>query len=472
MKNLFLINEEEKNRILNLHETATKRHYLSEKQTTENVIRITESDLKKTIKKVFLREDDEALPETKNIPLGKVEAVQQALVDAGYNIGPTGVDGVFGKYTRNAVLKYQKDNGIKQTGNVGPVTAGKLGVQQLTSGKTSQSQTRTATTQKKDTVKKDTVKTDTVKKDTVKQDSKTSNKKVKKEKISEYKFTPRIDFELKYIIDRDLDDKPFFIYDPKDNLLYFFNKSEGFFTPPMLVDYTSVVDGADAQKDSTPFTVSEWCKVSGLDSTPKLCTNNKIKTFEACMAAGKNKDPQFDSKTKTCSYGASYASLIKIAKRFLPKGIYSVSHLGRDEGYVGSGKNMFRLKSSDGGAAAAIHGIPNLGPRLTASKDLELLLKKDISSGKVPQEYLEATKQIAKANQSSGCIGVPAKFIENPKVQKLAKGARVFVMGEGKQNFLVQNSSEFFDKLHGDGQQCVDPIMLAQSMSDNNSAVA
>jgi len=30
MKNLFLINEEEKNRILNLHETATKRHYLSE----------------------------------------------------------------------------------------------------------------------------------------------------------------------------------------------------------------------------------------------------------------------------------------------------------------------------------------------------------------------------------------------------------------------------------------------------------
>jgi len=30
MKNLFIINEEEKNRILNLHETATKRQYLSE----------------------------------------------------------------------------------------------------------------------------------------------------------------------------------------------------------------------------------------------------------------------------------------------------------------------------------------------------------------------------------------------------------------------------------------------------------
>ena len=35
MKNLFTINEEEKNRILNLHETATKRHYLSEQGNSD-----------------------------------------------------------------------------------------------------------------------------------------------------------------------------------------------------------------------------------------------------------------------------------------------------------------------------------------------------------------------------------------------------------------------------------------------------
>ena len=128
MSKLFIISEEEKNRILNLHETATKHHYL-----------------KKTIEEVLLREDAEALPNMENIPLGKVEAVQQALIDAGYNIGPTGVDGVFGKNTRSAVLKYQKDNGIKQTGNVGPKTAERLGVQQLTSIKPSQPQTTTTT---------------------------------------------------------------------------------------------------------------------------------------------------------------------------------------------------------------------------------------------------------------------------------------------------------------------------------------
>ena len=98
------------------------------------IIKLTESDLEKIVKKV-LREDVDVLPEMENVPLGKVEAVQQALVDAGYDIGPTGVDGKFGRNTRAAVIKYQKANGIKQTGNVGPVTSGKLGVQALTSGK-------------------------------------------------------------------------------------------------------------------------------------------------------------------------------------------------------------------------------------------------------------------------------------------------------------------------------------------------
>ena len=105
------------------------------------VIRLTESDLEKIVRRV-LKEDLEAEPEMANVPVDKVSAVQQALVDAGYNIGPTGVDGKFGRNTRAAVIQYQKNNGIKQTGNVGPVTAGKLGVQALTSGKPAQPRTK------------------------------------------------------------------------------------------------------------------------------------------------------------------------------------------------------------------------------------------------------------------------------------------------------------------------------------------
>jgi hypothetical protein len=431
MSKLFTISEGEKNRILNLHESATKNHYLSEQNN--NVFDIKD-------------------------PLNMGKATTQ-FDFSGIVQGPQG-DPYQYRNEGNKVYYAKKSDGFDpkwvEVKNPKAIEAVKTKIFKL---------------------KNSNVKPIKKKIEPVKKDSNKSNKIVKKQQIDKYNYTPRIDTELKYIIDRDLDDKPFFIYDGKENLIYLFDMSKGnWFSPipPMLVDYTSVVDGADTQqKDAEPFTHQDWCKVSGLDVTPKLCTNTKAKTFEACMSAGKGKNPQFDSKTKTCSHEPSYGALIKISKRFLPKGIYSVGHIGRHEGYVGSGKNVFNLKSSDGeNVAAAIHGIPGLAERLTASKDLESLLQKNISSGKVPQKYLEATKQIANANQSFGCIGVPEKFIDNPKVQKLAKNARVFVMGDSNDNYLVQNSSEFFDKLQGDGQQCINPVMLAQSMNDNNSNVA
>ena len=130
----ILITESERNSILSMYKNIDI--------TTK--IKLTESDLKKTVKKV-LKEDPAPLPNMENFSLGKVKAVQQALVNAGYYIGDTGdnedgVDGIFGKNTRAAVIKYQRDNGIKQTGNVGPITSGKLGVSPLTSGNPSQPQ--------------------------------------------------------------------------------------------------------------------------------------------------------------------------------------------------------------------------------------------------------------------------------------------------------------------------------------------
>jgi peptidoglycan hydrolase-like protein with peptidoglycan-binding domain len=116
------------------------------------IIKLTESDLEKIVKKV-LKEDPQPLPDMENVPLGKVEAIQQALVDAGYDVGPSGVDGKFGSNTRAAIIKYQKANGIKQTGNVGPVTAGRLGVEPLTSGKPSPNRPKVSTTTPQDKLK-------------------------------------------------------------------------------------------------------------------------------------------------------------------------------------------------------------------------------------------------------------------------------------------------------------------------------
>jgi hypothetical protein len=287
-----------------------------------------------------------------------------------------------------------------------------------------------------------------------KKQTKTEPKKTVEKK---YNLTPRIDQELSFIKSRKLDDKPFFVYDPKYNLLYLFGKGG------TLIDYTSVVDGkAKQQKEDTiQYTYSEWCKASGYSDKPIICTAPNVKKESECMTL-----PNKISFTNgVCRVNPIYAALPE-AERFFAKGIYDIRNLQRDPGYVGSGMNSFRISKpgSNEIIAAAIHGIPNSGPRLTASKALEAGLKKDIQSGRVPEKYLENTKAIAAANQSFGCVGVPANFIDNPAVQKVASGARLFVMGEDK-DFLVQNSVDYFEKLSGNGESCVNPEALASKMS-------
>jgi hypothetical protein len=93
----------------------------------KKIIKLTESDLEQIVLKV-LSESSNVLTEQAS---NNITAIQQALVKKGYNIGTFGVDGIYGRNTKNAVIKFQKDNGIKQTGYVGPITAKALGVQPL-----------------------------------------------------------------------------------------------------------------------------------------------------------------------------------------------------------------------------------------------------------------------------------------------------------------------------------------------------
>lgn len=55
-----------------------------------------------------------------------VRALQQALIDQGFNLGTA--DGSFGAKTADAVRQFQLRNGLKADGKVGPMTAEKLGL--------------------------------------------------------------------------------------------------------------------------------------------------------------------------------------------------------------------------------------------------------------------------------------------------------------------------------------------------------
>lgn len=276
-----------------------------------------------------------------------------------------------------------------------------------------------------------------------------------KQQSKKVRFTPRIDAELNYIKKRGLNDRPFFIYDPKDNLLYLFDKNS-------LIDYTSVVDGKSQQKQGKVYTYEDWCRDSGFNHTPGICTVSGVNSEKQCKSIDKAV-----WKGSYCHREPIYSKLPE-ANRFFPKGIYDIRGLFRTEGYVGAGLNNFRVYKTGTKdlLPASIHGIPKGSQeRLNASSDLEAGLKKDLETGKVPEKYLQNTKAIAAANQSFGCVGVPATFVDNPKVQQVANGARLFVMGDD-QNFLVQNANTYFEKLAGDGENCVNPKSLANKMQD------
>jgi peptidoglycan hydrolase-like protein with peptidoglycan-binding domain len=551
MSKLFNITEDEKSRILSLHESTSKK-------TTS----LSELELKEVVNRVLLEQSYK----------DKVTAVQQELKKRGYDLGTSGpnkdgIDGVYGDKTRLAVTKFQKDNAIKQTGNVGDVTSRKLGVAPLTtqSGSSQQQQQQQqqttssspfATKEEGDKFRKwfndkyggtarqlkldrtGSHTNDTIKNAFNKQikgsswtygklyqyqtrvqpnQSKASNtdpsdinsypscvrfskpsndsailnnianlfgskygnwfipgtgfyegysffkdgsyvsvgnsqkgtyfcnennklildiaaKATDPTKLSsgQYEYSPRIDAEVQHIKNRNMDDTPFFVYDPKDNLIYLFN------TGGKYVAHSSVVDGESIQKELSQhkaFSAADWCKISGnLGADPHVCT-----------------DP------KTGNYAKPhYGTIARLSSAFLPKGIYTIDGLSYTEGYAGDRKNTYSLEpitlegtvttEMKNNISPAIHGIPNIPERLTASTNLEEKLRADLNNGKVPKEYIASIQTILAANQSSGCIGIPESFVNNPKVYSIVKdnvnNIKVFAMGEDTQDFLAKKDGK------------------------------
>ena len=57
----------------------------------------------------------------------RCKELQVKLIKCGYSVGPSGADGDFGVNTYNALIKFQKDNGLTPDGLAGPATFAKLG---------------------------------------------------------------------------------------------------------------------------------------------------------------------------------------------------------------------------------------------------------------------------------------------------------------------------------------------------------
>lgn len=91
----------------------------------KKIIKLTESDLRKIVSKVLLEQDERE----------NIKSIQRELIKRGYDVGRTGADGVYGTNTKNAVMKFQRDNNIRQTGYVGSITSKALGVSPMSGTK-------------------------------------------------------------------------------------------------------------------------------------------------------------------------------------------------------------------------------------------------------------------------------------------------------------------------------------------------
>jgi peptidoglycan hydrolase-like protein with peptidoglycan-binding domain len=102
----ILLSEEEKKNILGMH---ISKGYKTLSETKVNILDILNEQYTKD----------------------NVIAVQNALLNNKISVGPKGPDGKFGNDTINAVKSFQRKNGLKDDGQVGPCTAKALGVNPL-----------------------------------------------------------------------------------------------------------------------------------------------------------------------------------------------------------------------------------------------------------------------------------------------------------------------------------------------------
>jgi hypothetical protein len=444
MKNLFLINEEEKNRILNLHETATKRHYLSEQvkqgqpgdpyeykledgiyyfkntekgETGWTKANKNQSDAIKT--KIFGGKTDNTT-QTKNDKSTKTQKVSPfKSIDWGNHFRlwvNQNLPSVANKFKLSKKGPHDNKNIIDTWNYDLPLKGGK------------------------------TMKLGEYYK------LKNPDLELKSKIESGYFPVPtkiegsdRINKELLYISKRkEYSGKPFFIADPLHNLVLAFDEKH------KLIDYSQSVAGADKQPDEV-FTYEDWCLSSNLkyDKFKKRCVGEEV----ASVVDSNN------AQSKKPNYGI----LEKISKRSQKEGIYQVSSTRYESGYQGKKgvDNIFYLKTNDGiQVPTAIHSLVNSPNRVTADKELSDFLQKEKQFGKIPKEYIDTVEKLtSKYDLSSGCFNVDPKFANNSEVIRIAKNkAFVFIMSERKENYLVQvtpdKQDDFFTELRGDGRSC------------------
>jgi hypothetical protein len=163
-------------------------------------------------------------------------------------------------------------------------------------------------------------------------------------------------------------------------------------------------------------------------------------------------------KNRKFSENIIFSETNKSKTRFLPKGIYTTgASLEDDKAFAGKTDNLLRLFDGNKQILQAIHGYYVEQPRTEVLKKAEQVLSKP-NDPKVGQEFLNlVNKGGVDFSQSYGCINVSNRFL--PYLRKYGPNSYVFNIGEESENYLVNNTENYFDKMMN-SQSCPSPQSL------------
>jgi len=217
--------------------------------------------------------------------------------------------------------------------------------------------------------------------------------------------------------------KPFFIVDTRENLIYLFDNQGKFITKSPTIDGFNRQVNEGHLKDFALKTYSEKVKEMGFKY------NSSIRDY--VDTTGKNR------KLTNSLY---FNFIGKTNTSFLPKGEYSISHISTDNNYIGGRNNVYSIKTQDNKVICkAIHGLYKSEYRIARMNELKKLIKSDFTNPSVPTTYRNRVLENLNNsyyNNSFGCINVPEKFLELSI--NFASNAKVFVLGENQTDYLIK----------------------------------
>lgn len=444
-----------------------------------------------------------------------IRNIQQALKNKGYGnllgtSGPNrdGVDGMLGSKTKAAIIAFQKANGIKQTGFVGPVTAPKLGVQPMSSSRKStpsaaaQSAKPTTTTPfwahplnptkrtQPSTQAKPAAQTaqpnlakptaQPVKPAPTKTAAPAKTAPVENTSCPSVKNSPYL---REFAADvewykRDLMKKLRFAKDPyeyiddlvrKDAKIYSASgvetrtaceialtgrrpslRNKNVFVVDTLKQTVYLFGKPDQNSDIRPLIARDVMQSGSQQqkNDAQALASAFMTLNQVAVSIGAEVMPDgrwLDAKTKTDVSGKVWNTVTREGNRMLPAGKYDVYGALRDPNYAGSGNNVLALKNWDGKyISQALHGIVKSNPDRVKLNNLAASIVKNPEDDKQMQEFINMVETGGiNLKVTFGCIGLTSRFLA--KVQPYLKDAIVLNLAEDQNNYLVQNTEEFFE---------------------------